>query len=163
VTRARPEETARVYLAALLAGDHPVRAVADHYSCTEAAARQRIGRARAKGIDLPGPTEAARPMLVARDSDGTWTIAPAAALPAPRSALTPEERAEARKLFDEGGACPTCGGIHVRACPRVKAIEYDGAGADGLPRIKRVEFFEHWPQDNVLWPEDVQEDTPESP
>ncbi|GAA4626907.1 hypothetical protein GCM10023196_037060 [Actinoallomurus vinaceus] len=165
MTRARPAETARVYLAALLAGDDPVRAVGGHYGCTAAAARQRIARARARGIDLASPTGPAGPFLLSRDPDGTWTIQSTDAPPAPEqpAELTPEERADARKLFETGGACPHCGGIHVRACPRVKAIEFSGAGIDGLPRIQRVEFWETWPQDAVLWPEDVQEPAQEPP
>jgi hypothetical protein len=45
--------------------------------------------------------------------------------------------------------CQYCGNFHTTVCPRVKAIEYDGA------MIKRVEFFapNEYPQfDMAKWP-----------
>lgn len=44
-------------------------------------------------------------------------------------------------VFEER-ACPDCGGVHLRSCPRVKR-----RGADG------VEYFEHFDDSNVIWPE----------
>ena len=38
------------------------------------------------------------------------------------------------------GPCQTCGGLHARACPRVRSIEYVPQGDSIL--IKRVEY---WP------------------
>lgn len=168
--RARPEETARVYLAALLAGDSPVRAVAQHYGITDAAARQRIARARAKGIELPVASSASGPILVTQDDDGTWSIAPAVDnLPAARPAATlarqrprvaaieAAEREVFAKLFAEQlgklGVCGHCGGVHVRACPRVKRIVFTTGG-----EIAEVEFWETWDDSEVIFPSDLEDD-----
>lgn len=66
-----------------------------------------------------------------------------------QAALSPEDIAALRKVnpqtrltvFEER-ACPDCGGVHLRSCPRVKR-----RGADG------VEYFERWDDSNVIWPE----------
>ena len=50
--------------------------------------------------------------------------------------------------------CQHCHGVHTRACPRVAEIEYHPDG-----RVARVVYWPHgsWPEDEVLWLEDVQE------
>jgi hypothetical protein len=45
--------------------------------------------------------------------------------------------------------CAHCGGIHARACPRVKRMVFKGDD------IAEVEFWKDWPQDDILWVEDV--------
>jgi hypothetical protein len=44
-----------------------------------------------------------------------------------------------------------CGGVHSISCPRVKRIRFRGDGQTPL----EVEYFESWPQDNILWIEDL--------
>lgn len=68
---------------------------------------------------------------------------------------TPEEKAGYREQFEKGAACTHCGGLHLRACPRVRRIVFKGT--DG---IAEVEFWKHgrWPTDVIVWPEDVYED-----
>lgn len=50
--------------------------------------------------------------------------------------------------------CQHCLGLHTRACPRVAEIEYHEGGS-----VKRVVYWPHgaWPEELVLWLEDVQE------
>lgn len=73
----------------------------------------------------------------------------------PEPGLTAEQRAEARKLFESSAQCPHCGGLHLRACPRVKRLAFN---ADG--RVVEVEFWPpgSWPADDIVWPEDVQDE-----
>ena len=154
--RARPEETARVYLAALLAGDSPVRAVAEHYGITDPAARQRVSRARAKGIDLPDPRSRGRQtaLVLKRGESGEWSLHPEPA--EAHSAMTHEERAVIAKVFEESRECQMCGGWHPFACPRVKSIEWETDG--GTRVVKRAEFWPHgaWPTGEVIWRADVE-------
>lgn len=51
-------------------------------------------------------------------------------------------------------ACSHCGGLHSRVCPRVKRISYHESG-----KVAEVEFWPHgrWPEDQVIWLEDVHE------
>lgn len=46
--------------------------------------------------------------------------------------------------------CSHCGGVHLRACPRVKRMIFD------KNQLVEVEFFEdgQWDATNILWPED---------
>jgi hypothetical protein len=57
-----------------------------------------------------------------------------------------------RERFADGKSCPHCGGIHLRACPRVKRLVFRGQD-----QIAEVEFWGHgwWPEDEIIWPEDV--------
>lgn len=73
--------------------------------------------------------------------------------------LTPEQRYQARQIF-EGKAtgatpCIHCGGVHLRACARVKKISWhpDGTliGAEYWPAGQ-------WSADGIIWPEDAYED-----
>lgn len=50
--------------------------------------------------------------------------------------------------------CQHCGGLHVRNCPRVKEVEYHADGS-----VKRVSYWPHgeWPEDQVLFLDDVQD------
>lgn len=68
--------------------------------------------------------------------------------------LTEQERQDALDMFVKGRACSHCGGLHPRACPRVKRLAFDGQG-----RVAEVEFWAwgEWPADVVVWPEDVAE------
>ena len=68
--------------------------------------------------------------------------------------LSPEDRADARRIFQaagEGGrVCSFCGGIHMRACPRVAEFELYQDG-----KLKRVRFWTdgEWKDSDIIWPE----------
>lgn len=49
-------------------------------------------------------------------------------------------------------ACEYCGGIHLRACRRVKTIEYYRDGT-----LRRVIFWQdgNWDASETIWPEEV--------
>ena len=51
--------------------------------------------------------------------------------------------------------CQHCQGLHTMACPRVAEIEYHPSGGG----VARVVYWPwgSWPEDQVLWLEDVQE------
>lgn len=67
-------------------------------------------------------------------------------------AMTPEEAKGYREQFEAGNACPHCGGLHLRACPRVRRLVFRRAD-----EIAEAEFWPHgrWPEDGIVWPEDV--------
>lgn len=67
--------------------------------------------------------------------------------------LPQELRDKMRGVFDKGGACKHCGGIHNRACPRIRRMAFHPNGA-----LSEVEFWpdRKWSDDAVVWPEDVQ-------
>lgn len=69
-------------------------------------------------------------------------------------ALTREQKAEARTAFAEGKACGDCGGLHQRACNRVKREVWVRAGPGDGQRAE-VEYWEKWSQPGVIWPEDA--------
>ncbi len=46
--------------------------------------------------------------------------------------------------------CRWCGGVHLRACPRVKKMEYHESGG-----IKSVTYFKAFKAKHIVWPEDV--------
>lgn len=56
-----------------------------------------------------------------------------------------------RQLFEQK-RCSHCQGLHTRKCPAVKEISYHPDG-----KVARVIYFRHgeWPEDEVLWLEDV--------
>lgn len=68
--------------------------------------------------------------------------------------LAPELAAELRRRFDARDCCAHCGGIHARACPRVKRLVFH-PGSGGI--LAEVEFWPHgkWPEDGIIWPEDA--------
>lgn len=49
--------------------------------------------------------------------------------------------------------CRWCGGLHARACPRVKRLSYDPTGQN----VTEVEFWpaDQWSDAHVVWPEDL--------
>ncbi len=66
--------------------------------------------------------------------------------------LTPDEQEAARAQW-RSGKCTWCGGLHLRACPRVKRMVFANDG-------KTVTEVEYWPEgqwsaDNIVWPEDM--------
>jgi hypothetical protein len=65
--------------------------------------------------------------------------------------LTPDEQADARQLFQQPErVCGYCGGIHMRACPRVREIEFYDSG-----KLKRMTFWreDEWNDSFIVWPE----------
>jgi hypothetical protein len=68
--------------------------------------------------------------------------------------LSPTEVTDAEEI-QKDQTCPWCGGIHARACPRVKRLAYDPTGKN----VNEVEFWAwgEWPEDHVVWPEDLVE------
>ncbi len=74
--------------------------------------------------------------------------------PGDRPRLTALEKTAAQAIFRgevQGKApCPDCGGIHERACPRVKEKEFHPNG-----NLVRVRYFRSYDDTGVIWPEDA--------
>ena len=64
--------------------------------------------------------------------------------------LSRQEKLDAQAIFAAGEACEHCGGIHKRACPRVKRIEKLGNG-----NVTVVEYFKRFDESGILWPEEA--------
>ena len=66
--------------------------------------------------------------------------------------LTRQEKLDAQAIFAADNACTDCGGIHKRACPRVRRKVFLGNG-----NLVEVEFWRHghWDDSGVIWPEDA--------
>ena len=68
--------------------------------------------------------------------------------------LSKEERAEARLLFQaqdgSNRVCSMCGGVHARACARIREYELYENG-----NLKRIHFWgdQDWDDSHVIWPE----------
>ena len=81
--------------------------------------------------------------------------------------LTPDEIRHLHKQFEpnpkgdtcgycqrvHSGPCQACGGIHARACPRVRSVEYQPQGDRVL--MKRVTYWRTWDDSDVLWAESL--------
>jgi hypothetical protein len=71
--------------------------------------------------------------------------------------FTPQDRADALDLFMKGNACEHCGGVHRRACPRVRELEWNDKG-----QIRRVVYWAdaEWQgaREFITWPEDCYEE-----
>jgi hypothetical protein len=68
----------------------------------------------------------------------------------PMPKLTRQEKLDAQATIAAGEACEHCGGIHKRACNRVKRIERLGNGNTTV-----LEFWPEWKQPGCVWPEDA--------
>ncbi|MFJ5532447.1 hypothetical protein [Streptomyces sp. NPDC093261] len=70
--------------------------------------------------------------------------------------LTAEEIREWWAAYREQ-RCPWCGGLHVRACPRVKSMRFDNAGE----KVLEVAFWPDgkWLDSFIDWPEDMPEES----
>ena len=75
-------------------------------------------------------------------------------------ALTAGQKTAAREeMKAQGGPCPHCGGLHSRACPRVRRVKWDG----GKP-VEAVYWRDgKWPTDSILFPDDIAEDEEDTP
>jgi hypothetical protein len=71
--------------------------------------------------------------------------------------LTSDQRYQARLIF-EGKAgdtqkpCVHCGGVHLRACRRVREIQWH---ADGTVIGAKYWHDGEWDDSNTVWPEDA--------
>ncbi len=70
-------------------------------------------------------------------------------------ALTKAEKRDAREIFAAGNACGDCGGIHQRACPRVKRQAWIGQGSGAGNRVEVEYWPPGWDDTGVIWPEDA--------
>jgi len=74
--------------------------------------------------------------------------------PAPREpdALSDGDAAEARAQFTKGAACLHCGGLHLRACPRVRRLSWRNK-----EDLAEVEYWAagRWDPGDTVFPEDV--------
>lgn len=78
--------------------------------------------------------------------------------PRPQPALSPEDRAALLKVVDpttgetlfDRRRCEHCGGVHDRACYRIKR-KVERTTSDG--REVEVEYFERWDTRHTIWPE----------
>ena len=68
--------------------------------------------------------------------------------------LTRQEKIDAQAIFAAGNACADCGGLHQRACPRVKRQVWLRTGAGAGERTE-VEYWQTWDDSSVIWPEDA--------
>ena len=78
--------------------------------------------------------------------------AAAAFAEAKQAALSEPAKTEAvlRGLIPLTGPCRWCGGLHERACNRVKRLEWATNG-----NLLVAEFWETWEQPGAIWPEDA--------
>ena len=64
--------------------------------------------------------------------------------------LTPEEKRSAQQIFAAGEACEHCGGLHKRACPRIKRKAFHPNG-----NVIEVEYWAEYDETGIVWPEDA--------
>lgn len=76
----------------------------------------------------------------------------------PTEGLSQQAKADARQFFEASRACSECGGMHSRACPRVKRVHVI-FNPQGTVIEREVEYWRPglWETD-VVWPEDVYEE-----
>lgn len=68
--------------------------------------------------------------------------------------LTAAQKREAQQIFADGKACGDCGGIHQRACPRIRRQVWIGQGSGAGTRTE-VEYWRTWDDTGIIWPEDA--------
>ena len=75
-----------------------------------------------------------------------------------RPPLTKLEKLTAQQIFRgevQGKApCEDCGGLHQRACPRIRRQVWIGQGSGAGTRIE-VEYWRTYDDTGVIWPEDA--------
>jgi hypothetical protein len=100
----------------------------------------------------PQPTTTPGPLQRAALGAASRAAKFADPMPSKPDVLSDEEKVEARKQW-RTSKCTWCGGLHLRACPRVKRFEF---GNDGKT-VTSVEFWEpgRWSEKDVVWPEDM--------
>ena len=117
------------------------------------ALREGAGITRARLAELLGVSPARieayeKGALPTGEDAASYRRALAAMAPPEDVALDEVERRRVLEYFDKGEICQHCKGIHTRACPRVKSVEYQDSGA-----LKRVEYWPDgsWPTENVIF------------
>ena len=72
--------------------------------------------------------------------------------------LTSEEKEGYREQFLHGEQCKHCGGLHLRACRRVRRLVMRNR-----EEIGEVEFWQDgkWDESEIIWPEDIFDGTGE--
>lgn len=75
-----------------------------------------------------------------------------------RPRLTLLEKAAAQQIFrgevQGKAACEDCGGLHQRACPRIRRQVWIGQGSGAGTRTE-VEYWRTYDDTGVIWPEDA--------
>lgn len=66
------------------------------------------------------------------------------------ASLTREEKRSAQQIFTAGEACEHCGGLHKRACPRIKRKAFHPNG-----NVIEVEYWAEYDETGIVWPEDA--------
>ena len=64
--------------------------------------------------------------------------------------LNRQEKIDAQAAFANDKGCEHCGGLHQRACNRVRRVERLGNG-----NVTVVEYWPEWKQPGVIGPEDA--------
>ena len=115
--------------------------------------REGAGITRARLGELLGVSPARieayeRGAMPTGEDAAAYRLALGAMAPPDDLRLAEEERAKVMEYFDKDEVCPNCRGIHTRACPRVRSVEYHDGGA-----LKRVEYWAEgeWSTDNVIF------------
>lgn len=77
--------------------------------------------------------------------------------------LSREEKRQARLVFEGRApngqvACVHCGGVHLRACRRIKSLAWHPDGS-----LIAAEYWPdgQWSEDGIVWPEEAYEDDEE--
>lgn len=82
-----------------------------------------------------------------------------------RPRLTPLEKSAAQQIFrgevQGKSPCEDCGGLHQRACPRIRRQVWIGQGSGAGARTE-VEYWKDFDDEGVVWPEDAFADDTEA-
>lgn len=81
---------------------------------------------------------------------GTTSITWLPQTPPETETLDPETVAWAQERISKGETCMHCGGLHLRACPRVKRIIWASNR-----ELHEVEYWPTWSHENIVWPEEL--------
>jgi hypothetical protein len=156
-------ELVKVYNEAVALGTPPRLSVAKYFCISIKAAASRIYRARKRGLIKPwtgGGTarvvdEGALIGVVTTGRATSHPVRPAQPTQKRIDRIDATDRAAMRKALDEGKGCQHCGGLHTRACPRVRRLVYHPNGM-----VAEVEFFppDVWSDNEIIWPEDLETD-----
>ena len=69
--------------------------------------------------------------------------------------LTRQEKLDAQVIFAADQACEDCGGIHKRACPRIRRQVWLRTGAGAGERTEVEYWPPGWDDTGVIWPEEA--------
>lgn len=115
--------------------------------------REEAGITRARLGELLGVSPARieayeRGAMPTGEDAAAYRLALEAMAPPEDLRLPEEDKTRVMEYFEKDEVCPNCRGIHTRACPRVKSVEYHDGGA-----LKRVEYWAEgeWSTDNVIF------------